>query len=608
MFKFKTQLMKLQKERIILLISVISAIILATFFWEQIIFNYEDPGIIGTYSQNNYDSKNDIFRYILFIGLPIFAFLSIKFYFRGNFIQKSKFYLKNNSWLFKSSKNSLIFFFLIIILCLDFFSLDFPNHSLDSYHDGQRLSAAYKSYIDNSLWSGSYITVGIFYEILSSKFIWELFDHVSIGLARFTEVFYIFILKVCLVYLSFLLTKFLKLKEFYKNIFFLINSIIFLNLPDYNIASVDLISFREIPVILLVILTIHLFLSKFQNFIIFLISLLSVLSLIWGIDRGLVCNMLIILISIYFIYLGDYRKFITLITYLILFWLIFYFFYNYEFNYFLNNTLSIYKEMNYIHGLIHPTPFSTDDNATRATKSLISIIICLLISINLFNNSEKKFITQLKVIMLFLGIISFLSYIYALGRSDGPHIKHTFGYPLIFFSIYFSYLFVFKISKLDFDLKKIYEYLVITIIFLFLFISPINFNLNNILNYKSRFIEFSYLPDSFFLNNEEIEFIDQVKPLISGYNCIQLFSNDSAYNYLLRKKSCTKFYFVWSASSLKKQKEFISELKNVNIVISNGPRENWNVPLKDRLFLVNDYLKRYYKSQKINKWNLLVLK
>ncbi len=600
--------MKLQKERIILLISVISAIILATFFWEQIIFNYEDPGIIGTYSQNNYDSKNDIFRYILFIGLPIFAFLSIKFYFRGNFIQKSKFYLKNNSWLFKSSKNSLIFFFLIIILCLDFFSLDFPNHSLDSYHDGQRLSAAYKSYIDNSLWSGSYITVGIFYEILSSKFIWELFDHVSIGLARFTEVFYIFILKVCLVYLSFLLTKFLKLKEFYKNIFFLINSIIFLNLPDYNIASVDLISFREIPVILLVILTIHLFLSKFQNFIIFLISLLSVLSLIWGIDRGLVCNMLIILISIYFIYLGDYRKFITLITYLILFWLIFYFFYNYEFNYFLNNTLSIYKEMNYIHGLIHPTPFSTDDNATRATKSLISIIICLLISINLFNNSEKKFITQLKVIMLFLGIISFLSYIYALGRSDGPHIKHTFGYPLIFFSIYFSYLFVFKISKLDFDLKKIYEYLVITIIFLFLFISPINFNLNNILNYKSRFIEFSYLPDSFFLNNEEIEFIDQVKPLISGYNCIQLFSNDSAYNYLLRKKSCTKFYFVWSASSLKKQKEFISELKNVNIVISNGPRENWNVPLKDRLFLVNDYLKRYYKSQKINKWNLLVLK
>ncbi len=600
--------MKLQKERIILLITVILAIVLVTFFWEQIIFNYKDPGIIGTYSQNDYDSKNDIFRYILFIGLPIFTFLCFKLYFRGNFIQKSKFYLKNNGWVLKSSKNSLLFFILIIILCLDFLSLNFPNHGLDSYHDGQRLSAAYKSYIDNTLWSGSYITVGVFYEILSSKFIWQLFDHISIGLARFAEVFYIFILKVCLVYLSFLLTKFLKLNDFYKNIFFLINSIIFLNLLDYNTASVDLISFREIPIILLIILSIHLFLNKLQNFIIFLISLLSVSSLIWGIDRGLVCNMLIVLISIYFIYLGDFKKFFTLIVYLILSWSIFYFIYNYEFNYFIDNTLSIYKEMNYIHGLIHPTPFSSDDNASRATKSLISIIICLLISINLFNNSEKKFITQFKVIILFLGIISFLSYIYALGRSDGPHIKHTFGYSVIFFSLYFSYLFVFKISKIDFHLKKIYEYLVLITIFLLFFISPINFNLNNILNYKSRFIEFTYLPDSFFLNNEEIEFIDQVKPFITRYNCIQLFSNDAAFNYLLRKKSCTKFYFVWSASSIKKQTEFISELKNVNIVISNGPRENWDVPLKNRLFLVNDYLKINYKSQKINKWDLLVLK
>ena len=98
------------------------------------------------------------------------------------------------------------------------------------------------------------------------------------------------------------------------------------------------------------------------------------------------------------------------------------------------------------------------------------------------------------------------------------------------------------------------------------------------------------------------------EPFITRYNCIQLFSNDAAFNYLLRKKSCTKFYFVWSASSIKKQTEFISELKNVNIVISNGPRENWDVPLKNRLFLVNDYLKINYKSQKINKWDLLVLK
>ena len=51
---------------------------------------------------------------------------------------------------------------------------------------------------------------------------------------------------------------------------------------------------------------------------------------------------------------------------------------------FLKNSKKIISQMNYIHGIIHPSPFSDDPHASRATKTLILILINLVISIKLF--------------------------------------------------------------------------------------------------------------------------------------------------------------------------------------------------------------------------------
>ena len=606
--------MKLQtehKEHIVLFVSIIFSIFLSTILWKYITFSYSDPKIIGIYSLNNYDAKNDIFRYIFFVFLPIFTYLGIKFFFHRNFFDKIKFFLKKENNLNIKIDNSLIliFFTLIILLFLDFLSLDFPHHKIDSFHDGQRLSSAYKNYLDGSLWSGSYVTVGIFYETLSSKLIWEIFDHVSIGLARFADFFLVFILKLCLVFLCFRLTKFLNLKEFYKNIYFLFNSLIFLSLTDYNSTNTDLISFREIPIISLFILFTFLFNKNYQTFVLFLISFLSISSLMWGIDRGLICNLLIMVIFIYLFFIGEHKKILISTSFIIFFWFLFYLILGDEFNYFLKNTISVYKEMNYVHGLIHPTPFSAEGDAARATKTIISIILCLLIALSLIFNSSSKFYNAFKIILLFLAIISFASYVYALGRSDGPHIRSSFGYPIIFISIYFSYICIFKISKNSFKISELYKNIIISVIFLFFLLISFNLNANNIFNYKKRFTIYSFLPDTFFLNDDEAQFVKKIKPSIENYDCIQLFSNDAIFNYLLRKKSCTKFYFVWSASSLKKQNEFISELDDTDIIISNGPKDNWDLPLSEKLFLVKKHIKEnYYKHQSINEWDILLIK
>ncbi len=599
--------MKPHKENLIIFTSIILSFFCGTFFWENINFEFTDPKIIGNYTLAEHDAKNDILRYVFFIFITIFNYISVRFY-TNNRIFKKIYSLKKNDFEDLKINNSsiLLLFIVTCFLLLQFFSIEFPDHKIDSYHDGQRLSSAFKNYLDDTLWSGSYVTVGIFYETLSTKIIWSLFDNITIGLARFAEIFYILLLKFFLIYLSFIFTKFLKLNELYKNFFFLFNSLIFLNLSDYNTATTDLISFREIPVIIFFILFIHLLSSGYQKTIIFFISILSVSSLLWSIDRGLVCNLLIILTLLYFIFKKDFKNFFVLIFFLILSWFVSFLIMEHEFKFFLENTISVYKEMNYIHGLIHPTPFSSDDNASRATKTIILICFCMLISFSLIFSSKNYFSNRLKIILFFFSIICFVSYLYALGRSDGPHIKNSFGYPVIFLSIYFSYLCLLKVSNFNSKISKLFIYT--SVIFFFLiFISKLNYN--NIINYNERFKIFSNLADTHFMNEDEAQFVAEISPLIEKFSCIQLFSNDAILNYLLKKKSCTKFYFVWSAASLKKQMEFISELKNTDIIISKGQKNNWDMPLSKKMFVTQKYIsENYYLYKSISKWNILLSK
>ena len=601
--------MKFQKEKIVLIFSVLLSFLISTILWRLINFPFQDPEIIGNYSLNNHDHKNDVIRYIVFVILPLLTFIVVKFFYNKNFFNQISFFFENEHNLNRSENSTYLISLLIIFLFLifNFLSLEFPTQKMDTFHEGQTLSSAYKSLIDNSLWSGSYVTVGIFYETLSSKFIWQIFDNVSIGLARYAELIYIFLFKILLVYFSFSLTYFLKISAFNKNIFFIVNSLILLNLIDYNKYSVDLLSYREIPIIFLLILFTFLVRKVQINLILLTIASLSILSLMWGVDRSLICNLLIITIILFLLIKNDYRSVVKLVFFVVFFWLSLYFVLGNEFNFFINNTISVYKEMSYVHGLVHPVPFTNEPNSTRATKTILLITFCLLVSISLIFRSNTKFSNSFKHVILFLALICFGSYLYALGRSDGGHIKGTLGFPLIFMTIYFSYSLIFKFSKFFDNLKDKSKNILLFLIVPVLLFSFISFNINNILNYKDRFKLYSNLKDSFFLSEDESKFVDMIKPTIKNKNCIQLLSNDVAFYYLLKKKSCTKFYLAWSVSPLNKQQKLINELDETEIIISGGPKDWWDVPLSQKLFLITKFVdKNYYKQMKIIHWDIFL--
>ena len=581
--------MKLKKEELVVTINVLIALLIGSFIWRYIELDFSNPNIVGEYSENEYNSLNDIVRYIVFVALPVFTYLFSKFYFDKNFILKTKFFLSsNNPHTYKADKFlNILAYVMMMILFLEYLSTDFPIFKIDSYHDGQRLSSAYKNYLDGSLWSGSYITVGIFYETLSSSLTWQLFDHVSIGLARYAEIFYIFILKILLIILSLLITKLTTLTSNYKYLFFIINSLVLVSLSDYNTASVDLITFREIPTIILLILFILSILKNNNFFILFLISSVSLLSMLWGIDRGLVCNLLIFIILLDLIFQKEYKKTIYLIFFIFLFWFVFYQFNSTEFKFFVENTLSIFKEMNYIFGIIHPIPFTGEPNSARATKSLILIILSILLSLNLIFREKDDISKNLTKAFIFLSIIGVGSYLYALGRTDGPHIRQVFGYQIMFIIFYISLILLLKLNNKDF---RYVNYIKLILFFLIIIFSFQSFNFSKILNYKNRFNSYIYLPDSFFLSEKENLSLNELRSINEIDNCVQLFTYDAALLYLLRKPSCTKYYYIYSVGSLSNQKKLIKEIeKTTNYIILRGETDSWD-HIEEKYNLVNSYI------------------
>ncbi|MFL2878833.1 MAG: hypothetical protein ACJZ4R_04335 [Candidatus Pelagibacter sp.] len=212
--------MKSRAFNIYLGISIIASIIFSTLMWEKISLPFNDPGIVGEYSKKEFNPANDILRYLIFIFFPILIFFSQIFFNK----EKFKYFILNlndNSLIELQKNYSILFLFtlFLLLLILEFLSVKFQLHNLDLMHEGQQLSSAFKNFQDGSLWSGSYITTGLFYETLSSNIIWNLFEVETIGLKRIMDIFLIFILKILLIVLSLKITNFLKLQIFYKNIF-----------------------------------------------------------------------------------------------------------------------------------------------------------------------------------------------------------------------------------------------------------------------------------------------------------------------------------------------------------------------------------------------------
>ena len=592
--------MTIQKQNLITIISVILSILLSSYLWDFIKLPYKEVSIVGVYSSNEYNTINEILRYIFFIFVPVCIFVGLQFYFKN--ISLNIFFVQlkvTENIYYKGSKLlNLTLALLLFLTFLEFFSVPFDLVKLDLFHEGQKLTSAYKSLLDNSLWSGSYVIISIFYETLSTKFIWQLFDQESIGLMRFADRIFILLCKILIILIIYKITIFSKLKFLYKEFFLVTCSLILIpNLFDYYNSRIDVeyLSFREFPVLILTYFFLEIISNKNTNkiLIIFLGSI-SFFSMIWSIDRGLICNFLIIAIFFYFLLTKQYKCSIILFFTVLLTWILSAAFLQNEFIFFYDNTFGLLKNVNYIFGEIHAQPFGSDPASFRSAKILLGVILCLIISFNLFRKNNLNNLSQFKIAMLFLAIVSFLTYGYNLGRSGGSHLKEVFGYSIIFMTIIFIGNLLHFVSKKDLfkNVSKFKINIFLLIFTISMFFLSHTINLKNIITFNERFFKYVNLKDSHYLHNDDILFINKTKNIIKDYKCAQMFTNEAAYLYLLRKVNCTKYYFVFAIGSIADQKNLIKDLENVEIIITSESNDKGHP--KYRLPLVKDYIKENY--------------
>ena len=585
------------------ILSTIITIIFCTIIWKYIILSYSNPHeIVGSYADQNYSVYNDTLRYLLFILLPVgvfFSFFLIKVFRNEDYFRLHYriFLLKKNKISQRISLKFLVFFLSIAVLL--FLFNDWNVYPLDIFEEGMPLSGSQIFEYNQKPWKDVYLNTGLFYDMLNGKISWLLTGYKTIGSFRFYINLLNLVSILLTIYFVFELSNQI-IDEKLKTYFF-----IFCAISVLYILKDAVLWWRDFPVIIFLI-SILKFLTTKKFVYLISISFISVFSFFWGLDRGFFVFLSLIPFLI-FIFINSKKFFFKFILSIIFFWIVTISIMGIEiFLSFFQHTKEILSQHEMINGLIHPKPFSNEPGSSRATKTLLMIILNFIISLIIVINKKDFFSNNTRFLFIFFSILSFLTYKTALSRSDGAHIKAASYFSIILFAIIFIYFVLYHLCKTNFfkkNLKKINIFIVFLIILIFV---NDNISAKNVYNFPNAIYNFVSKDDSKFIKKEYSHSLIELKKLLNQDDCVQAFSHDQAIYYLLKKKSCSKFYNIWVIGSKKNQLIYIDELKfnKPKFILTSGKLEYGNT--KKIYPYITSYLDNEYSFYKnIHYWTIL---
>ena len=607
-------------------LGVILSVFLSKFFWGWIDIDYtKEFEIPGEYSKYKYNPINESIRYVTFISMPLIVYLVCIKIFKGQEIKQIKeiFYYDNSKTFYVTKNNLLVLCFLSFsaLILLDFLSVNLPLHTIDTLHEGQWLTPGINYLKKGGYWIDSYITIGFFHEILNVLIGFKIFNIFSIGSSRFSILLSILVFKFILIIFIYKLTVIQKLTENFKILFFVLISLIALSMTSFSFYNSDILHYRDLPLILFLILLIPIISNeKMVIFYCFLIGAMSTISMLWGLDKGAYLNLTLASLILFLIIKKDFDKSVWIILGAIITWILFYkIFGQEEFKSFFYNTKEIYQSMDWIHGIIHPEPFSSDQHSARATKILLILILSGLLIININFFKYQNILNEYKVLLIFIFIISIITYKTALGRSDGPHIRSVTGLPLLLLCIItLNLIFDFilknkKYLKIFQNVANFKNTLIFMFILLSIFFLP-NLNFQNIISFKSSVKNYVNLSDEFFLTERQNLLIKRYNNLTIEDKCVLIFTYDAAIPYLLKKPSCNKYYYIWNIGNKKNQNLFIKSIENrkPNFILLGGDYKNpitIGLEPHERLPIIHNFIiKNYLLDENVLDWRIYKLK
>ena len=593
------------------LVTICLSFIFTFYLWDKIKLNYVNENeIIGHYSILSHHVLNDTLRFIFFVGFPllIYSLLAIIFFKKKIFNElRNIFFLEDANVETKSLRLKILNIFFLIFLTILFLSTDLPINKLDIFHEGQFLSGGFNYTIKKSLWSEIHVSTGLFVDILFAPISWSIFGSESIGSFRALVLIVNIITHFSLIYLFYIFLQKIRGNETLK---LLLLTFIFI-FSNYLFES-HYLNFRDLPLIFGLVLIFKLVIKNKKNYLnIFILSFICLISLFVSLEKGIYINLVCIFLLLYFLINKNYKNLFLFSTYLLIFWLIFYFIVgSNEFTAFVENSLSVINTSEYTNGQIYPHPFTDQPNSARGTKNLILIIINGIITLSILFFKNKLINNKIKIFLFLFFVGSLIFYKTALSHSDSAHLKQGVAFTYILFSLYLIIFLSYFLSKFFYDAKLKYRNLIFLVCLLIAIISSFNkINLNNVFIFKNNFINYINLNDSNFLSEQDNTFVNRLDKTLSDMSCLQLLNYDTALYYLLKKKSCTKYFIITDIGTKSQQNYLINNLKKQELkyLITGGPFDNWYVLPEERFPYIFQYLKLNYKFfEELNSRKILI--
>ncbi len=617
------------KKKTLLSIITLLAIGASTLIWEKVELPYNHQNqIYGEYAKYSYNPLNDSIRYILFISIPL-----ISFFISYLIIYKKKLFainqiIKANSDPFPNQNLKTInfFFYLICFLyIINFLTLDYNRYyfDLDFFHEGTYLTPTKNLQFTNNFWLSSYLDYGLLGNFFPIIF-WKALNLETIGSARFFQLILLLFNKILLILLCKKISENLNLDKRIEIIYFVLISIFAASLVELDFRS------SIIPgkfFLLLIFLYVFFESLKITNKLYiynFVIGLLCSISIFCYLDIGIYLNVLLFFLITFLVYRSEYKKIFLIIAGYLSGLIFFYIFLSGdEINAFYENTKMLLSSIDYLDGLIYPTPFLSKD--IRSTRALLFIIITgiLIIIFNLDKRIKAK--NELKIFFSFLFILNILLFKSAMMRSDSTHIKSSSGLLIFLLAVIVFYFLTLGIVKLLKENKLLTENLVqVKKIYLFipLLILLINFTVisiysmwyrGDVANVKNTIFSFSQINtllkqnDYNYLSKDHLEMINYYKNLVEDEKCIQIFTNETAIPYLLKKPTCTNFYLMFISSTKENQKLFIKQLEDTKpkFILFHSEIDPYN-ETHDSMPIVLDYINKNYSFyDKLKFWTFV---
>ena len=123
-------------------------------------------------------------------------------------------------------------------------------------------------------------------------------------------------------------------------------------------------------------------------------------------------------------------------------------------------------------------------------------------------------------------------------------------------------------------------------------------NIKNILTFKKNISNFFSLSDDTFLLEKNSNYLKLVKfydSLLEKDECVQVLTDETIIPYIVKRKTCTKFFFYHTLLDEKIQRQFINELKITRprfILYKSDLFSPFN--FFNRLKLVDEYINNNY--------------